>query len=725
MEERKRKAGQQEDIWDSLTGIYNRRGFYLATQELFDRNPDTEYVIAYWNVQRFKVINELFGREVGDGILIRMAEMIKSAYRGVEGNHGIEGTYGRMESDNFALCFPARFLDGDRAFVHSGEIIYVSEGAEYRFSSCYGLYHVEDRSVGVAAMVDRSRLAMDTVKTNYVRPFAYYKDSMRERVVMEQILMSECERAVDERQFMVYYQPVCDAVSGQIMSAEALVRWKHPQRGMISPGVFIPLFERNGFVSVLDRYVWDTVCRMLRRRLDEGKEVVPVSINVSRVDFYNQQLCENILQILDKYGLEKRLLRLEVTESSYSDDPQHVLEIVKRLQDNGFTIMMDDFGSGYSSLNTLKDLPVDILKIDMKFMDDLEKGGKSAIILESIVRMAKWMSLKAVAEGVETEEELNFLKSVECNYIQGYYFYRPMPEAEFEEQLDQRDDLPEDANLVFSGGEDDFMKIYSEGIKGENLFQNMLGGLGIYELVDGRMEIVRANKGYCEMLMEPGSTGIMSEGRLIREYMYEEDYEALLERCGEAERTRHTVDTQLRRKRYDGSTIWLDVRIHFLGNQGKRRLFCFYIVDISGTKRIEMENYTNRYAQALLRTYDKVYRLDYDTGYAEVLHSGEEGMEVGDKVYFRDFFDRFDGEIVSERKGEYRMWMQSRDTVEKALRESGRDRLDFCYRMKGGGQVLAELSKVTTVYEGDGYLACVKKRQGNGMEMEEKEAGEK
>ena len=682
MEERKIRAGQQGELWDSLTGIYNRRGFYRATQELFDRNPDTEYVIAYWNVQRFKVINELFGREVGDGILIRMAEMIKSAYRGVEGNHGMEGTYGRMESDNFALCFPARFLEGDRAFVHSGEIVYVSEGAEYRFSSCYGLYRVEDRSVGIAAMVDRSRLAMDTVKTNYVKPFAYYTDSMRERVVMEQILMSECERAISERQFMVYYQPVCDAVSGQIMSAEALVRWKHPQRGMISPGVFIPLFERNGFVSVLDRYVWDTVCRMLRRRLDEGKEVVPVSINVSRVDFYNQQLCENILQILDRYGLEKRLLRLEVTESSYSDDPQHVLEIVKRLQDNGFTIMMDDFGSGYSSLNTLKDLPVDILKIDMKFMDDLDKGGKSAIILESIVRMAKWMSLKAVAEGVETEEELNFLKSVECNYIQGYYFYRPMPEAEFEEQLDQREEPEEYGNHAFSVGEDDF-----------------------------------------EMLMEPGSTGMMSGGRLIREYMYEEDYEALLERCGEAERTRHTVDTQLRRKRYDGSTIWLDVRIHFLGNQGKRRLFCFYIVDISGTKRMEMENYTNRYAQALLRTYDKVYRLDYDTGYAEVLHSSEEGMEVGDKVYFRDFFDRFDTEIVSERKGEYRKWMQNRDAVEKALRESGTGRLKLSYRQNGGWQVQAELSKVSTVYEEDGYLACVKKWKEKGMA--EKEDGEK
>ncbi len=707
------KVEKQENIWDSLTGIYNRRGFYQATQELFDRNPDTEYVIAYWNVQRFKIINELFGREVGDGILIQMAEMIKHAYHGVEGEHGIEGTYGRMESDNFAICFPARFLEGDRAFVHSGEITYVSEGAEYRFSSCYGLYLVKDRSVGIAAMVDRSRLAMDTVKTNYVRPYAYYNDNMREHVVMEQILMSECEKAIRENQFMVYYQPVCDAVSGRIMSAEALVRWNHPQRGMISPAVFIPLFERNGFVSVLDRYVWEKVCQMLRRRLDEGKDVVPVSINVSRVDFYNQQLCENIISILDKYGLEKRLLRLEVTESSYSDDPQHVLEIVKRLQDHGFTIMMDDFGSGYSSLNTLKDLPVDILKIDMKFMDDLDKGGKSAIILESIVRMAKWMRLKAVAEGVETEEELNFLKSVECNYIQGYYFYRPLPELEFEEQLNHMEELPERKDFFTFSEDSDFVTLYNESMKGENLFRNMPGGLGVYELVDDRMEIVRANQGYCDMLLEPGSVGLLSGGRLIREYMYDEDYQALLERCGEAEQTKTMVDTQLRRRRYDGSMVWLDVRIRFLGNQGKRRLFCFYMMDISQMKWIEMESYANRYSRALFCAYDKVYRLDYETGYAEVLHTSEESVKIGDKVYFRDFFDRFADKIISGGKEEYRKWMQSREAVDEALQGSRSGSLTIDYQIDhpdlSWKWVWASLTKVTTACEEEGYLVCLKK----------------
>lgn len=707
MERQEIVVEQQESIKDSLTGIYNRKGFYLATQELFDKHPDTKYVIAYWNVQRFKVINELFGREVGDGILLKMAEMIKSAYE------GIEGTYGRMESDNFAICFPAYLLEGDRSFVHPGEIIYVSEGTEYRFSACYGLYVVEDRSVSIAAMVDRSRFAMDTVKTKYVKPFAYYNDSMRENVIMEQMLMSECEKAIREQQFMVYYQPVCDASDGTIKSAEALVRWKHPERGMISPGIFIPLFERNGFVSVLDRYVWDKVCQMLRRRIDEGKEVVPVSINVSRVDFYNQQLCEDIIRILEKYGLENHMLRLEVTESSYSDNPQYVLEIVKKLQTCGFTIMMDDFGSGYSSLNTLKDLPVDILKIDMKFMDDLDQGGKSAIILESIIRMAKWMRLKAVAEGVETEEELNFLKSVECNYIQGYYFYKPMPEDEFEELLNNPELVHNKRAKASSNGENDFAALYRQSMQGENIFQNVMGGLGIYELVDDRMEIMRANRGYYDMLLEPGSIGLMSGGRLISEYMFEEDYQALLERCAEAEKTKEMVETQLRRKKYDGAMIWLTVRIRFLGNQGKRKMFCFYIMDISKVKQMEMDGYANRYSQALFRTFDKVYRLDYDTGYAEVLHSADDTMKIGDKVYFQNFFDKFDKDIISERKKEYSEMMKSKDAVNKAIQKSRTGSVSIEYQVSSTGSdeegVSATLFKVATAYEEEGYLICLKR----------------
>lgn len=698
----------QEELMDKLTGVYNRAGFYQATEELLAKNPDAKYIIAYWNVKRFKVINELFGREIGDAILKEMAEMIKRAYAGVQ------GTYGRMESDNFAACFPAELIFGsNREFVHSGDIVYVSEGTKYHFASCYGLYIVEDRSVGIESMVDRSRIAMDTVKDNYVKPYAYYDDSMRSDIVAEQLLMSEGEAAIKEEQFEVYYQPVCKATDGTITSAEALVRWRHPERGLISPDVFIPLFERNGFISVLDRYVWDKVCHMLKQRIEKKQDVVPISINVSRVDFYNQQLCEDIFSIIRKYDIEPQLLRLEITESAYSDNPQCVMETVKKLQEYGFIIMMDDFGSGYSSLNTLKDLPVDMLKIDMKFMDDLEKGGKSAIILESVVRMTKWMNLQAVAEGVETKEELNFLKSVECNYIQGYYFYKPMPREEFENLLNDPEVVDIKTAAIRNTGKDDFSVLYNESMKAEGVFQNMVGGLGIYELMNDRIEILRVNKGYYEIMKPDNTVNLTAEERLLSRFMPPEDYKTLLAKCLEAEQTRDTVQIQARRKRYDGSMVWLDAKIRYLGNKEKRKLFYFYIMDITRIKEAEQEEYRSRYSQALFRVFDKVYRLDYSTGYAEVLHSVDNSMKVGDKIYFKDFFDKFAENIEAGRKAEYSETMKNKAAMDEAFSKNHTGCYNIEYKVDasdiGFKWVSATFFKVEAARGEEEYLVCIKK----------------
>ena len=452
---------------------------------------------------------------------------------------------------------------------------------------------------------------------------------------------------------------------------------------------------------------------MLKRRREQNLDVVPISMNVSRVDFYSHSLCDDIIKIVEKYGLEPQLLRLEVTESSYSDNPQTVMETVKKLQDYGFTIMMDDFGSGYSSLNTLKDLPVDILKIDMKFMDDLDKGGKSAIILESIVRMTKWMSLRAVAEGVETEDELNFLKSIECNYIQGYYFYRPMPEKDFEELLNKPDLVDVRSAAVTGSDENDFSILYNESLKAEGIFQNMSGGFGIYELVGDRLEIVRVNKGYYE-IMKTQNIGMTAEKRLVENYMEKDDYEVLLEKCLEAENIRDTVQTQIKRVRYDGEVIWLDTRIRFIGNKGKRKMFYFYIMDVTKIKKAEQDNYMNRYSKALFRVFDKVYRLDYDTGYAEVLHSVDDTMKVGDKIYFKDFFDKFAGHIMSSRRMEYSEAMKDKKAMDKVLSESRSGGISVDYKMDdpnimGFEWVSATFFKVETSDDEEDYLVCIKR----------------
>ena len=419
---------KQNDMLDALTGIYNRKGFYHYTREMLDQNPNEAFCLVYWNIRKFKVINNLFGRDAGDKILIQVADAIRKEFGG--GN----GTYGRLERDNFICCIREDVIrQGD--WLHAGEITYLAEDSEYHFFSCFGLYKIEDTSLKVSSMVDKARVAMETVKNNYMEPYAWYDESMWGSIVEEQKLNSDFRRAIEEKQFQVYYQPICRAEDGVITGAEALVRWIHPERGVVSPGEFIPIFEKNGFISVLDFYVWEEVCRMLQTRRNKGLKVVPVSVNVSRVEFYNYHLCEEIRDLVQKYELPTDLLKIEITETAYSESPTRVQEAVKKLHDYGFVVLMDDFGSGYSSLNMLKEMPLDIIKMDLKFLDGGENVEKSRNILQTLISLAQSMQLFVVVEGVETIEQVEFLKGIGNCYLQGYYFSRPVDYEAYEALL--------------------------------------------------------------------------------------------------------------------------------------------------------------------------------------------------------------------------------------------------------------------------------------------------
>ncbi|MEG2144092.1 MAG: EAL domain-containing protein, partial [Oscillospiraceae bacterium] len=301
----------------------------------------------------------------------------------------------------------------------------------------YGVFSIDNEKLSVGVMCDRALLAADGIKGHYGEFFAYYDDSIRQRLLKEQFINDNMEAALEAKQFEVYVQPKYSLRSDKIAGAEALVRWLHPQRGLMSPVEFIPLFEKNGFITRLDYFVWDKTCGLIRKWLDMGLEVVPISVNVSRADIYNPDLLENISGLLEKYNLEPARLHLEITETAYTENPKQIIESVKKLKRYGFIIEMDDFGTGYSSLNMLSELPIDVLKLDMKFIQNESKKDCSRNILSFIVSLAKWMNILVVAEGVETEEQVHHLKDMECNYVQGYYYARPMPWEEFQEVLGQ------------------------------------------------------------------------------------------------------------------------------------------------------------------------------------------------------------------------------------------------------------------------------------------------
>ncbi|MGN0483557.1 MAG: EAL domain-containing protein [Lachnospiraceae bacterium] len=410
---------------DWLTGIYNRETFYEKTEQILQQNPDEEYVIILWNIDHFKVVNELFGSSAGDALLSNFAQILQRQFRG-------EGIYGRLEADWFSVCTSKEKLDQKWDEVESLLKNGISvPDMNYTLYLRVGLYRVEERDCSVDVMCDRARMAAHMTQGSYISRWAYYHDGLKDSMLNEQALENEMEKALTKGEFYIEYQPIFSAKTNELVSAEALVRWRHPQKGLISPANFIPLFEKNGFITRLDSYVWENVCHFLKENEKKGIPNVPISVNVSRVNLYKKDLDEYLENLVKKIGVNPSFLKLEITESVYTENPQQLLSAMAKLKKKNFKILMDDFGSGYSSLNMLKDVPVDFLKIDMKFMDTLDSSERAGKILYNIIQMAHGLDMEVVAEGVENENQFELLKRMGCDNIQGYYFSKPMESKEF------------------------------------------------------------------------------------------------------------------------------------------------------------------------------------------------------------------------------------------------------------------------------------------------------
>jgi EAL domain-containing protein (putative c-di-GMP-specific phosphodiesterase class I) len=299
----------------------------------------------------------------------------------------------------------------------------------------FGVYMINDITMPIDKICDRAKLAVDTYEGNYDSFITYYDDSIREKLLREHMITNAMKRAVDEKQFVIYYQPKFDLNSECVIGAEALVRWKHPEFGFLSPGEFIPIFEKNGFISELDYYVWDCVCQKIASWVETGHSLMPISVNVSRVDLYNPKLPQLLFDLINKYKIPIQYLHLEITESAYTDNAKQMIDIVNEIRKIGFVIEMDDFGTGYSSLNMLSDLPIEILKLDMSFLRNNVGRSSGRSVIQFVINLAKWLGLFVVAEGVETQEQAIFLRNMGCDYAQGYYYSKPVDDSDFEKLL--------------------------------------------------------------------------------------------------------------------------------------------------------------------------------------------------------------------------------------------------------------------------------------------------
>ncbi len=409
---------------DSLTNLLNKEGFFIKAEKMLENNSDVDYLILCIDIVQFKVINQFAGYQNGDKVLLFVTEILNDLFKN-------DSLIARFGADRFQVLTP-KPID-ENYFDNLISEYKKNPPINLPLSIQFGIYEVLDKSKPIAAMCDYSKMALEPIKGRYKKYFSTFNEDMYNRIQKEQLIVNEMDEAILENQFVVYYQPKWDIINEKVIGAEALVRWIHPKYGFMNPGDFIPLFEKNGFITKLDLYVWENVCKQLRKWIDKGIRVVPISVNVSRNDIYSGNLVENLLKLIRKYNIPSNLIHIEITETAYAKNQNKLSEVVQDLSTHGFLIEMDDFGSGYSSLNMLSEVPVDIIKLDLLFLNKKSASSKNnKSILKLIVNIAKELELDLIAEGVETEKDVQSLKEIGCNKAQGYYYAKPMKCNDFE-----------------------------------------------------------------------------------------------------------------------------------------------------------------------------------------------------------------------------------------------------------------------------------------------------
>lgn len=409
--------------YDSLTGVYVREHFIHRVEATLKENPDKDYILFSTNIVGFKFYNEIFGEEMGNEVLKTQAFLLREAKE----EHI---WFGRVAGDGFAVLAEADKFDENRLMENSTLLQDRFGNDLYQLHIHTGIYHIS-REEPVSIMLDKTEIAVKSLQGKYGTCCAYYTEDMLEKSLHERRVLSEFEQALKEGQFCFYLQPQFSREGG-CLGAEALVRWNHPDKGLVFPGDFIPILESTGLIWKLDQYIWEEAVKKLKEWQSLRGKKASISVNISPKDFFYLDIYQVFTSLVEKYEIQPKYLKLEITESVFLEDTKKQLALIGHLQKYGFDIEIDDFGSGFSSLNLLKDIKANILKIDMAFLEETENMQRSWIILNSIIDLAGRIGMETLTEGVETQTQMVRLKQVGCDMFQGYYFSRPIPVKDFE-----------------------------------------------------------------------------------------------------------------------------------------------------------------------------------------------------------------------------------------------------------------------------------------------------
>lgn len=418
---------------DHLTGEANRYGFIRrARQVIQDTQLQCQFAIMYFNIKGFKAINELFGTEGGD---LALREVVRT----IRHSKLYPYVIGRVEADHFVCLVDAANINYENLKEKLHQVLTIQQRSMDVYAVC-GIYMIpeHERRESVSNMCDRARIAKDYIEDEYVQPYAVFDASMSSSYMERNDALRDLSHALEKKEFHVYYQPVYDAFSGEIASAEALVRWIREDGTMVSPGIFVPALEDSGRISQMDLFVERSVFSFLEERYHKGQFIVPVSVNMSQMDFFDKDMMASVFVDVSNTDLPVDYTRIEVTETAYSMVASTNRNVLLNMKSIGVKFYLDDFGSGYSSFSTIRDYDFDVVKLDMGFVQKIGTTARANAVIQAIINMAHAIGSKVVAEGAETKEQVDALRDMKCDYIQGYYFSKPLSEEEFEALLNEQ-----------------------------------------------------------------------------------------------------------------------------------------------------------------------------------------------------------------------------------------------------------------------------------------------
>jgi len=561
--------------YDMLTGFYTQKTFSEKTSGILKDHPENSYIMASFNIERFKFINDLFGIQAGDQVLMQLATLLKNKFKG-------EAILGRFEADHFMVCFPKKHLS-TKGLLHFSDLVY--EGAQNKIQLMVhvGLFEISDPNLTVQKMCDRARMALDQECEEGRYRFSWYSKQQQQKAVRAYLLMGEMEKGLKEKQFYFVLQPIYDSYSETIVSAEALARWHHPKKGILMPSEFIPIFEDNGFIFQLDAFIREEVVKFQKTLMETGYKALPISVNISRLEFKQENFVEEMIQLIKRYEVPAHLLKLEITESALTDIDQEIIEKILKLKAAGFQILLDDFGSGYSALNVLKSMPIDFLKMDMRFLDNFENSKKAGSIIAGIVHIAKWLKLSVISKGVETVEQKEFLKSVGCEYMQGFFYSKGVSPKIFKTLLTGK--LPNEKPFKIAVNDDELDRIWQKNVAYHRDLEELYGGIAFLEFTEEHLEILRFNQRFYHLMQLDQEE---HQCDFLSQLSYKNQIQ-LIQKCREAEKNARIEELTFKWRDRQGNIKWLQIKIKFIGKITYNAVLCVVINDISEKEQLQKQ----------------------------------------------------------------------------------------------------------------------------------------